>query len=162
MAYPREKGVLLFEAMGALQTTIKGLAGALGFSERTGQRWFAGRSTPSSTTMIDLARLVHPANERLSAEIAASAGKTLQGLGLVRPAPPPLPPPAPPSPPPLPADALADSVVCAAARAANVPPDVQRAPVLAAFERARALRMTVEDVLEGLAPAPAQGRRAAR
>jgi len=144
--------------------TTKDLAEALGYSERTGQRWFSKESSPVARTMIDLARLVHPVNEPLAAEIAASAGKTLESLGLVRPAPPPEPaPPAPPPPPPpLPAEALVDSVVCAAARAANVPPDAQIGPVLAAFQRARALRMSVEEVVDALTPKPRAGARKPR
>lgn len=144
--------------------TTKDLAESLGCSERTGQRWFAKQSTPVSSEMVKLARLVHPVNERLAAEIAASAGATLESLGLVRPAPPPEPaPPAPPPPPPpLPAEALVDSVVCAAARAANVPPDAQLGPVLAAFQRARALRMSVEEVVDALAPKPPAAARKPR
>jgi transcriptional regulator with XRE-family HTH domain len=144
--------------------TTKQLAEALGYSERTGQRWFASESSPSAMTMIDLARLVYPVNEPLAAEIAASAGKTLESLGLVRPAPPAEPAaPGPPHPAaPLPADALVDSVVCAAARAANVPPDAQLGAVLAAFQRARALRMSVEDVVDALAPKPPAGGRKSR
>jgi hypothetical protein len=41
---------------------------------------------------------------------------------------------------------LVDAIVCAAADALKAVPDTVRGAVLAAFKRARELRMTVEDV----------------
>jgi transcriptional regulator with XRE-family HTH domain len=119
------------------------LARALGVSRRTGQRWTAG-SGPVGTDLHKMARLVYPADAALAAEIAAAAGTTLDGLGVL---PPPPPPPEPPHEPTPPADWIVDAaVVCAAAEAMQVMPQSVRPAVLAAFACARELGLTVEGV----------------
>ena len=60
------------------------------------------------------------------------------------------PPVAPPAAPPIPGQVLVDAIVCAAADALKAVPETVRASVLAAFRRARELRMTVEDVENAL------------
>jgi hypothetical protein len=114
----------------ALRTTQAGLGEMLGISRRTAQRWT--RHQAPASVWPQLARLVHPNDPQLAAELAAAAGTTLEALGLVDAAPS------------GPADGVVDAVVCAAADAmAMVPRDV-RVGLHAAFARAKDLRVTVE------------------
>ena len=71
-------------------------------------------------------------------------GHDLVTLGIVAP-----PAPAPP-PPTLPAEDVVDAVVCAAADAIHVTPRDVRPALLAAFARARRLRLSVEVVEQAL------------
>lgn len=107
-----------------------------------------------------LARAAYPNDRDFAVECAHHAGKTLEELGLERPAPPPAPPPvvvaAPPPPPPPPkpvivTPAQADAVVCAAADVNDVAPREVRALVAAAFARAHELGFTTEAVAKALA-----------
>jgi len=119
------------------------LAERLTSSKRTVERWFAGESQPSDAQLGQLARLVHPRDPALAAEIAAAVGESLASLGVHRP-----PPPA----------HLVDAVVCVAAETIDVPSRALRPALLAAFRRARELGLTLEDVekvLTAAAPAPA-------
>ncbi len=149
MAKPtvRPKGQLLLEAQRVLHKTQRELAAALGVSERTVQRWTAAAGVPDYF-LPDLARVVFPVDARLAGEIAACGGKTLEQVGL-RAQPAESAGPAPPAPP---ARALGDSVLCAAASAAKLPPEDQRGPLLAAFERAKELGMSVDDAIAALSP----------
>ena len=134
------------------------LAEALGYSRRTGQRWIA-HGGPDSWVMQSLAKLVFPVDTELAEEIAASAGVTMQMLGLARPPPPPAPvPPAPPPPPPRPVlpARVVDAVVCAAAEATASTPQQARPAVLAAFACAEELGLAVEDVTRALRRTPPQ------
>jgi len=63
-------------------------------------------------------------------------------------------PPAPPLPPPIPPGVLVDSVVCAAAEAMSLSPQALRPAVLAAFARARDAGLTLDAVVDALAPPP--------
>jgi hypothetical protein len=137
----------------------------LGVSKRTAQR-YSDTGVPQHY-LRDLARLVHPADAKLAAEIAGSMGHTLESLGVVLP-PPPAPPPVvvveaapprppPPPPPPPPPDGIVDAVVCAAAEAMEMMPRDVRPGLLAAFKRAREIGVTVdmvERVLLASLPAP--------
>jgi len=131
---------MLHEARIALHLSMNGLAEALGASRRTGQRWSAGRSTPSDPQLHRLVALVHPRDPDLAASLAAASGTTLQALGLVLPA-----PAGPPAPAPVP-DRIVDAVVCAAAEAMDMTPRAVRPAVAAAFAAARELGLTVEGV----------------
>jgi len=144
--------------------THEAFGAALGVSKRTAARWAAGSSSLSVPQVRDLACLVYPKDPELATELASAASATLESLGLVAPpapvvvAPePPAPvvvvPPPPPAPPPLPTALVVDAVVCAAADATQVTPSAVRATLLAAFRRARELRLTVEDVETALASA---------
>jgi hypothetical protein len=140
----------------------------LGVSKRTAQR-YSDKGVPPHY-LKELARLVHPFDVALAAEIAGSMGHTLESLGVVAPpapAPPPVvvveaPPPPPPPPPPLPPpppppDGIVDAVVCAAAEAMEMMPRDVRPGLLAAFKRAREIGVTVdmvERVLLASIPAP--------
>ncbi|HLK38761.1 MAG TPA: helix-turn-helix transcriptional regulator [Polyangiaceae bacterium] len=141
---------LLSRARSALGSTQRELGDALGASQRTVARWEAGRSSPTIDGVRQLAALVYPHDKPLAEEIAAAASSTLEGLGLVE-------PPAPLAPPPLPAWIIVDAVVCSAADALKVAPEVVRPALLAAFRRARELRLSFEQVEEALAP-PARVR----
>ena len=145
---PRSVPVLVSEVRRALTMSGNDLAKALGWSRRTGQRW-ARQGGPSSPVVLDMARLVFPVNPQLAAEVALAGGSTLEGLGLVKPAPPPLPPPRPVYP-----ERVVDAVVCAAAEAMQATPQQARPAVLAAFACAQELGLLVEDVTRVLRKAP--------
>ncbi|HLK36017.1 MAG TPA: helix-turn-helix domain-containing protein [Polyangiaceae bacterium] len=115
---------------------------ALGWSHRTAVRWERGRATPTAESLVKLASLLAPIDLDLAAEIAATVGQTLESLGIVAPA-------AKPGPTLSPAD-LSDLVVCAAADAADLAPRALRSLLYAAFARARALGLSVEQVEESL------------
>jgi transcriptional regulator with XRE-family HTH domain len=128
---------------------------ALGVSKRTAHRWEAAGGQPSLSQVVTAARLVHPLDATLAAELAAAASETLESLGLVQRATPPAPAP------PLPSRVVVQAVVCAAAEALGVAPGAVRGAVLAAFTCARELRLSVEEVEGALAPEPETKRRAA-
>jgi transcriptional regulator with XRE-family HTH domain len=117
---------------------------ALGWSHRTAVRWERGLSTPTDTSLVKLAGLLVPLDVDLAAEVAKAAGETLESLGLVskpvadkpglRATP----------------DDLADTVLCAVAEAADLPPRVLRPILHAAFVRARAIGLTVEQLEESM------------
>jgi hypothetical protein len=125
-------------------------------SQRTVQRWYAGRGWPSPGQLTKLAVAVHPRDPDIARRLAAAMGQTLESLGLVaRAAPPPVQAPAEPSPlMPL----LVESVVAAAAEALDVSPRVARPAVLAAVERAKAAALTLDDLLAVLRPPGKRGR----
>jgi hypothetical protein len=128
----------------------------LGVSQRSAQRYSA-HGVPAYY-LPALARLVHPVDPELAAEIAQSMGHTLESLGIVAPVPPPALVAAPPPPPPPPPDGIVDAVVCAAAEAMEMMPRDVRPGLLAAFKRAREIGVSVdvvERVLRMSVPAPA-------
>lgn len=152
---PSPTAALFVQSCAALHETQAGLGKLLGVSRRTAQRWTQSGVPPYH--LRDLARLVHPHDAELAAQIAAAAGGTLESLGIVQPPPPPAPPPpapppAPPEPPPAPPppppppDGVVDAVVCAASDAMDMMPRDVRAGLLAAFARAREIGVTVEMV----------------
>jgi transcriptional regulator with XRE-family HTH domain len=141
---------LYFRAQTALGVSQQKLAEIAGTSYRTVQRWSAGSSSPFAHNLHDLARAVYPVDPGLAAELAIEGKTSLEALGLVvREAPPPAPPP-PEPPPPLDAEHLADSIVCAAAQSSGLAPRIIRPILLAAFARARGLRMDVATAERGL------------
>jgi transcriptional regulator with XRE-family HTH domain len=135
---------LLVEARRILQVSQGALGEMLGSSQRTGQRWETGGSPPSPAQLHELARLVHPTDAPLAAQIAAAGGSSLEQLGIV-PLAPPLPPPAPPDP-----KYIVDTVVCAAAEAMQLMPDAIRPALRAAFRRAKLAGLSVQDVDKAL------------
>ncbi len=170
--------LLAHQAMGETQA---GLGEALGVARRTAQRW-AQTGVPSYH-MPDLAKLVHPHDADLAAEIAAAVGTTLEALGLVVPAAAPAlesvpasvpePPVAAagaaaasegmraavtpgPAPAPAPAmpDAVVDAVVCAAAEVMNLPPREVHAGLHAAFASAKEIGLTIDAVERALRAKP--------
>jgi len=123
----------------------KQLGDLMGSSQRTVQRWYAGRGWPSPYQLTKLVVAVHPRDPALARRLAAATGHTLESMGVVVPAAPP-PVAAPPEPSPF-TPLLVESVVSAAAEALDVSPRVARPAVLAAVERAKAAGLTVDDLL---------------
>ena len=142
---------LVSRAQLALGLNQKELGELLGASLRTAQRWAAGQASLDSEQIKQLAVAVHPRDPELATGLAAAALETLESLGLGRPgAHDTL-----PAGPPVPADLtpyLVDSVVCAAAEALAVSPSVARGALAAALERAKATRLTIDDMLAVLSP----------
>ncbi len=139
-------GPLLIHATQALGATYRDLAEMLGVSERTVGRWMSRGGGLSSEQVARLAVLVHPRDPELAAKLAVEAGTSLEKLGLVvsasaealarmRPFPP--------------IGLVVDSVVHAAVEAQRDDPDV-RAVLRAAFERARGIGLTVDEVCQAL------------
>lgn len=147
----KDATALLAQSMFALRLTQEELGTLLVASRRTVSRWVTGRSRVSATTLARLAVAVHPTDAALAARLAAESGQTLESLGLVAPL------PAAPAPrrafPPM--AFVADSVVCAAAEVMGAPPTVVREALRAAFARAQALGLSVDEVSEALSPPPA-------
>ncbi len=141
----RPKSVLVMETRRVLGLSRDQLGDLLQTSKRTVARWEGGQSTIHSADLFELARRVHPHDTALAEALSIAGGATLETLGIV-------PPPAPPEPaaPAIPGHILVDAIVCAAADALKAVPETVRASVLAAFRRARELRMTVEDVESAL------------
>jgi hypothetical protein len=152
----------VIKAQLALHLNQRELGDLMQSSERTVQRWYAGRGVPYPNQITRLVLAVHPRDPDIARRLAAGIGQTLESLGVVAPPPPPAPPPPlaaapPPGPSPL-TPVLVESVVAAAAEALDVSPRVARPAVLAAFERARAAGVAVEEVIAALRP-PAQGKK---
>jgi len=140
------------QARRALDLSQEGLGKLLGVSRRTSARWEWGKSVPAPAQLHALARAVHPRARDVAARVAEQVGATLVSLGLED-------PPAPPEPPPRPVPPVAllvESVVCAAAEALDTKPAAVRDVLRAAFHRARAMSLTVEDVDAVLTPAAPQ------
>ena len=140
---------LLSRAQHALGMTNEQFGKALGASKRTAARWAAGQSSVSVAQLHALARLVHARNPALAAEVAAAARETLESLGIVAPRPS------------LTPDLVADAVVCAAGDALDLPLSSVRAVVLAAFQRAGELGLSIADVTAALAAAKERSRKGA-
>jgi transcriptional regulator with XRE-family HTH domain len=151
---------LLIAARRSLGVSQGKLGELLGSSRHTGQRWESAGSTPMPSQLHDLARMVHPSDPKLAAELAAAGQSSLEALGIVLPAPPPA-APAPPAKPPPPLEDVVDAVVCAAAEAIDVLPKAIRPALRAAFARARRLGLTVEEVEKALGGKAAEAAGAA-
>ena len=153
-------GNLLYEARQLLGVSQGQLGELLGSSRHTGQRWESAGSIPRDTQLHKLAAMVHPRDPKLAAQLAAAGKSNLEALGIVPPVPPPSPVAPSPvaAPPPLPIEDVIDAIVCAAAEAIDVPPKTIRPALLAAFTRARRLRLSVDDVERGLGGKGAEGK----
>jgi DNA-binding XRE family transcriptional regulator len=149
---------LLTQAQTALGLTQETLGDLLGVSRRTMTRWQGGGHHPSIQQWADLARHVYRVKPALAQAIASEMGETLVSLGLVAPPAPPQPAPvapAAPSRPEAPTVALVDSIVCAAAEAVASTPQSMRPALLAAFERAAVVHLSIDDIRAALRPRPA-------
>jgi DNA-binding XRE family transcriptional regulator len=151
---------LVTEAQFALGLTQDTLGKMLGLSRRTVSRWTRHTSAPSAEHLHALARAVHPKDAALAAKLARAGGESLESLGIAKaiagvplPGTPPRPFP--------PTRLVVESVVCAAAEAMQASPAAVRGILRAAFARARALGLTVEEMDDALAePAePSPGRK---
>ena len=153
---PQSLPTLLVKAGLALGMSQRDFGDLLGVSRATMNRWQGGRHTGLTPSQVaTLARSLLPRDIGLAAEIAAYGQESLESLGLVsRPAP----PPPPPAPEPVALPHLADSALCAAAEAGSLPPAVVRPMLVAALDRAKGLKLSVEDLLQGLREAKAGKR----
>lgn len=152
---------LLQRAQMAAGLTQRELGDLLGVSERTVSRIYVGQSPVYPEYWEKAAAAVLPHDAELAAVCARKAGRTLESLGLVKPAPPPATPKAPPEPPKVVPTTthLVDSVLFAAAEAAEVTPRAIRPAIAAAFQRAAEMGMTVETVASALRDAPPRPRK---
>jgi DNA-binding XRE family transcriptional regulator len=149
---------LLTQAQIALGLSQETLGKALGVSRRTMNRWATGDNGPTIQQWAELAGRVHAADPSLAAAIASEMGETLVSLGIV-PAPPPAVAPAGPARPAVPVSDLVDSIVCAAAEATATTPQAIRPGLLAAFDRAASVQLSVDEVRATLRPGgPSPGK----
>jgi transcriptional regulator with XRE-family HTH domain len=156
---------LVCRARIVLDLTQRELGTRFGVSHRTASRWEAGRSHPGLEEIHAMARAVHARDPSLAAALASEGGTTLEALGLVA-------PPsgsaggAPAAPPPRPFPPIAlmiDSILLAAMDVAELHENAVldregvRRVLHAAFQRARGLGLTVDEVDQALnaAGAPA-------
>jgi transcriptional regulator with XRE-family HTH domain len=136
---------LLVVAMGRLGMSQREFGPALGASHRTASRWATGRSHPSVFELRRLAALLAPIDLDLAREAAAHAHDTLAELGLA--------PPTAPSRPAVTTNDLVDALICASAEAGDASPRALRPVLYVAFQRAKELGLSVDDVTTALAPA---------
>ena len=148
-APPKTVTALVQRASALLGRNQKGFAELLGSSIRNVSRWVNGDAHPSREHMIRLARLVHARDPALATQVAAAAGRTLESLGIVPPAPPPR----------ASATELVERVIYAAAEAADLSPRAVRPALVAAFRRAHQTRLTLEEALAALEAPPPDGAR---
>jgi transcriptional regulator with XRE-family HTH domain len=147
----------------ALMMTQLEFGRALGTSMRTAKRWEQGTSFPG-TRLHQMVALLAPVDRALAQEIVDAAASVFKSLDWPLPQVPPAetapgvtPGPAPaPAPAPAPSQAsaqdLGDAVLCAVAEASDLPPRAVRPLLYAAFERARALGLTVEQLEQAFKP----------
>jgi transcriptional regulator with XRE-family HTH domain len=124
---------------------------AIGSSHRSAVRWDAGKATPAQHHLQKLARLLHPIDRDLAAEVANAAGETLESLGLEAPAPA-APAPVAPAAPALGPDDLIDIVVLSAVELSGATPAAARAWLHAAFKRGHELGLTMDVAERALRP----------
>jgi len=144
---------LVTQSQIALGLSQEKLGRLLTASRRTISRWASRQSRPSLRQLQLLARAVYPKDAALAAALAAETGQTLESLGLVQPAPAIATAPTPPARPYPPTRLIVESVVCAAAETMQATPTAVREVLRAAFARAQALGLSVEEMNEALTPA---------
>ena len=138
---PKTTSALLLQAQMALKMSQTAFGQLLGVSRRTIIRWHGNHLNLPVHHQATLTRLVHAQDPALASALATAFGGTLESLGVVTPAAP------------LPAYRdLADVIVCAAAEAAGLAPQAIRPALVAAFDRAASVGLTIADVQKGLAP----------
>ena len=153
---PVDLGPLIIRARSTLGMTQEEFGRALGASHRSAQRWDAGDAEPGAHHLQTLVRLLYPKDAALATQIADAIRETPESLGIVQPAPAGPPPRSRP-----PANLIVESVVCAAAEALALSPASVRPALRAAFERAKAMELTVDEVDAVLSPkAPPQTNKA--
>lgn len=150
---------IVAEARSALSMSQREFGEAVGSSHRSAVRWDAGQASPGEHHLHTLAKLLHPVDRSLAAEVADAADETLEGLGLETPlVPAPPPPAAPPLPPPPQARAedLVDLLVLTAVEQTGSAPAVVRPWLYAVMKRGAELRLTMDIAAQALRPAPAE------
>jgi hypothetical protein len=142
---------LLERAQKAFRATRVDMATRCGVGRTTFIHWVYGEGAPKPAVLSKLAADVFEVDKDLAAELAACAGITLETLGLGEKSKPPRaapPPTAPTSRVQL--RHLADSVVLAVAEMLDRSPNMVRPMLIAAFERADVLGLTVREAIAGL------------
>jgi hypothetical protein len=150
---------LFLRAQQALGLTQERFGDLIGVSRRTLIRWGGHAPYLGEETLRRLVGALYPVDPDLAVQLAKQRGTTLELLGVVVPPPPVASSPAPVTTAPreLPRiEHLIDSMVCAAAEAMSVKPPEVRPVVIAAFERARALHLDVEEICESFHPREAE------
>jgi transcriptional regulator with XRE-family HTH domain len=143
-------------ARAALDMTREEFAEKLGSSFTTVGRWERGHSFPADDHFVEMARLLYPVDRDLAEQAASMARATLVSLGIEQ-VPPATPPAAPAPRPSPPARELTDIIVCAAAEACRGTPADLRAPLLAAFSKARQLGLDYGEIEASLEARLASG-----
>jgi transcriptional regulator with XRE-family HTH domain len=136
-------------ARAALGMSRQDFAASLDSSFTTVGRWERGHSIPADFQFVKIARLLYSVDRDLAEQAASMARATLVSLGLEQ-APPAAPPPAAAPRASPPAQDLTDIVVCAAAEACRGTPADLRAPLLAAFRKARQLGLYYDEIESSL------------
>jgi hypothetical protein len=135
---------LFVMAQHAMSMTQQQFGDAIGSSRRAVQRWTV--SGPPSYAVPRIVRALHPHDASLAAELAAAHGKTLAEMGV----PPPAQAHVTPSSSPAPCDAAVDAVVCACSEAVQMMPADVRPGLLAGFERAIEIGVSLEQAVRVL------------
>lgn len=131
---------LLTRVQRALGVTQQALGEELNASARTVMRWQQGRSGPRASGLLRLVPRLHGNDPKLAQEVVAECGATLDDVGELSPSSI------------AGREHLVDAVVCAAAEAMATAPQSVRPALHAALVRARALGLSMRDVIEGTAP----------
>jgi transcriptional regulator with XRE-family HTH domain len=144
--------LILGEARNALHMSQREFGYAVGASHRTASRWDGGKASPGVHHLHVLARLLHPHDRTLAAEVADAADETLESLGLeIPPAPPPPAPLALPAPKARPED-LVDLLVLTAVEQTGSSPAAVRPWLHAVVKRGAELGLTMEVAEQALRP----------
>jgi hypothetical protein len=144
-------GDLLERTQGVLHTTRVDMANRCGVGRTTFIDWIYGKKQPKPEVLTKLAADVFAIDKSLAAELAAHANVTLESLGFVEKTKPSRAAvPSTGSTPPAQLRHLSDSVILAAAEMLDRSPSFVRPILIAAFERADAVGLTVREVLAGL------------
>jgi transcriptional regulator with XRE-family HTH domain len=136
-------------ARAALGLSRQDFAARLDSSFTTVGRWERGHSIPLDVHFVAMARLLYPVDRDLAEQAAWMARATLVSLAIEQAPPPAAPPVAAPRASP-PAQDLTDIIVCAAAEACRGTPADLRAPLLAAFRKARQLGLYYDEIESAL------------
>jgi DNA-binding XRE family transcriptional regulator len=142
----RRMAAVLMEARRVLGMSQRALGAAVEASHRTAGRWERGQSWPADFQLQELAKLLHPHDRALAAEVAHHASETLESLGLEAPQAPR-------------EDLSVDAVLLAAVEHCGVTPAVARTWLYAIFKRAHDVGMTMEAAERGFRPAAKQATR---
>jgi len=148
--------LVLGEARRKLGMSQRKFGYAIGSSHRSAVRWDAGKATPAQHHLQKLARLLHPVDRDLAAEVANAAGEALESLGLEAPA------PVAPAPAALALgpDDLIDIVVLSAVELSGATPAAARAWLHAAFKRGHELGLTMDAAERALRPSSKRATKA--
>jgi hypothetical protein len=149
---PPSLAALLVLSQPVLGLTQETLGELLGVSRSTMVRW-QGRGVGSllPSQVATLVQALAPRDLALAEAVAAHHHVTLESLGVTPPGEPRRAEPG------ANTALVVDAIVCAAAEAMNQPPGALRLALVAAFERAKALGLSVDDVLGALRTRSAAG-----